>query len=401
MKKICKKILLVFALFLAIVLVGCNANKEYIVIFEYNTGEDVTSVMVKNGSILETDDDIENEGYEFKGWYLDEELTIPVDSGYVVKSDITIYAKWEIKTLSVKFYVDEELYDIQNVEYGGYLDEVSTPEKQGYTFLYWGTSKDGLGKFDLNRKVKKDVDVFAKFEPIPYLVTYDLGYKVSYTKEELYVNYFTDFYNFMVEKTDVDFSKYKIENLEQFLEFCKNWDANGKDSFYGVGDAFDKYYVTKMIGGTLEEQPDTTFVGYCYKNNMYVEFIPFLMTFFEYWRTDEGYTGSSSDPDNTGNDFFASPWASLVDTCKFFYFTSENLNDTYPWFTSARVKDALDNVAGLEEEFKPVYGDIENPIILKTPERAGYTFVGWYDENNNKVFVAAKEMTVYAKWEKQ
>ena len=60
MKKICKKILLVFALFLAIVLVGCNANKEYIVIFEYNTGEDVTSVMVKNGSILETDDDIEN-----------------------------------------------------------------------------------------------------------------------------------------------------------------------------------------------------------------------------------------------------------------------------------------------------------------------------------------------------
>ena len=133
---------------------------------------------------------------------------------------------------------------------------------------------------------------------------------------------------------------------------------------------------------------------------MYEEFIPFLMTFFAYWRTDEGYTGSSSDPNNTGNDFFASAWASLVDTCKFFYFTSDNLNDTYPWFKSERVKDALDNVPGTDKTIKLLYGNIENPVVLPPVTRDGFEFLGWYDENGEKVEIVYNEMTVYAKWKK-
>ena len=125
------------------------------------------------------------------------------------------------------------------------------------------------------------------------------------------------------------------------------------------------------------------------------------MQFFAYWRTDEGYTGGKDDPDNLGNDFFASPWASLVDTCKFFHFTSKNLNDTYSWFNSQRVKDALDNVPGVIGDSLPTIGTIVSPVKFINPVRKGYKFLGWYDENDNLVTEAYHAMTVKAKWEKE
>ena len=89
-----------------------------------------------------------------------------------------------------------------------------------------------------------------------------------------------------------------------------------------------------------------------------------------------------------------------MDTCKFFYFTGDNLNDTYPWFKSERVKDALDNIPGVGSNIVFLYGDIENPIILPNLQREGYIFLGWYDEFGNKVETVYSEMNVVAKWEK-
>ena len=45
--------------------------------------------------------------------------------------------------------------------------------------------------------------------------------------------------------------------------------------------------------------------------------------------------------------------------------------------------------------------NIDNPVVLKEPVRNGYTFLGWFDENDNKVTVGDHEMTVTAKWEKK
>lgn len=233
-------------------------------------------------------------------------------------------------------------------------------------------------------------------------VKLDYGYQTFLTKEDLYNSFFTDFYNFMLENTDVDFKRYGIKNLNAFLKFSATWEADDSHSFYGVGHAFGKYFVHKDVGGKLEEQPKTSFVGYLYKRELYTEFIPFLMRFFEYWRTDEGYSFSANDPDNTGNDFFADPWASLVDTCKFFHFTSKNLNDTYAWFKSERVKDALDNIPGVNLE-TIIVGSKDNPVTLKELKREEYTFLGWYDskkEDANKLTVIDQEMTVYAKWKR-
>lgn len=416
-----KKFQILLVLFFGLFLIGCNTPSDnndnnndnndinngitlndYEVNFVLNNGKDDYLMLFQENSKIEIDINLFNNGYEFSGWYLDEDLTIPLTDDYKLQSNINLYAKWDVKMLDVTFYVGEEVYELQQVPYKGKITQVTDPVKEGYSFKGWRTSTASY-EYDFETSIYKDTDLYAIFNPIPFVVKYDLGYSLYPNKDALYVDFFTDFYNFMKENTDADFEKYNIASAEEFLVFCRDWNANKKDSFYGVGDAFAKYFVTIEVGGVIENQPTSTFIGYCYQNEMYLDFIPHLMTFFAYWRTDEGYTGGSADPNNTGNDFFASAWASLVDTCKFFHFTSENLNDTYSWFNSERVKDALDNIPGVLTSNLESLGDTDNPVILKDISRNGYTFLGWFDsleEDANKLTEVTKGMTVYAKWQK-
>ena len=55
-------------------------------------------------------DPLSREGYEFRGWYLDEDCTIRVTSLYDITEDVTLYSKW------VKVYN------------GNYNDGVETPD---------------------------------------------------------------------------------------------------------------------------------------------------------------------------------------------------------------------------------------------------------------------------------
>ena len=398
MKKFFKYLIIVVSL---ILLIGCTSPKEqYVITIEYNNGEINNEILWTEGTNLEIYETVEYLGYDFVGWYLDEELTIPLGKNYKVESNITVYAKWEVAKHTVSLYSDGKLFKEIEVEYNKTIDANLIPEKEGYSFSYWSYKEDGSERFSIYDKVTSDIVLYAQYQLTEFEVTCILKDAEYDSKDDLYNSFFTDFYNFLLNNTDINFEKLNISNLDDFLLVCKDWNAYNKNSFYGIGDQFSKYYVTIEVGGKLENQPDTTFIGYCYKNNMYKDFIPFLMTFFAYWRTDEGYTGSSSDPSNTGNDFFASAWASLVDTCKFFYFTSANLNDTYPWFNSQRVKDALDNIPGVNDGVLKYYGNIENPVVLETPSREGYEFIGWYNENNEKVEIAYNEQILYAMWKK-
>ena len=110
------------------------------------------------------------------------------------------------------------------------------------------------------------------------------------------------------------------------------------------------------------------------------------------------------------NDFFASAWASLVDTGKMFYFTSDTLTDIYPWFTesrSPRVHEALDNVPGcLNLNNLPREIDDED-IILPNPVVEGRTFRGWFTNDEGigtpitvlKASTISDEVVLYAVWD--
>lgn len=395
MKRLKKSIVIIL---LFICLTACTVkNKTYNVTITINDNIEKVEVN-RNTNPLDLLIEPEIEGYEFSGWYLDKNYEIPLPESYKINQNINIYAKLVKTSYTLTFIVNDEEYKKINVEHGNILKDVPTIKQDGYEFLGWSTRKNNGLIYDFNNPIVKANTFYAQLKIITFKVNYILNFDVFPTKNSLYEAYYTDFYNFLLKETDCDFTKYNISSLDDFLKFCKTWRADGRNEMGGLGDAFGKYYLNVEIGGKLENQPTTHFIGYCYNQGKYIDFIKHLMVFFAYWRTDEGYTGGQNDPNNLGNDFFASAWASFVDTCKFFYFTGDTLNNTYSWFKSERVKYALDHIPSVFEGSFRTTGDINNPIYLDNITREGYEFLGWFDEEGNIVTVITKSMTIYAKW---
>lgn len=397
MKKYLSIILLILLSFCA----ACSGKSFCTISFELNLyGEryDQKAILVQKGTILDMNQEIDFGHYKVEEWYLNEEKTELLSDTYVISENITLYADLQ-ETCKITYVNYDGSSEIEWVKKGEIANAKVLVDEE-MEFLGW-FDRTLTKKFDFSKPINEDTYLYAKWNAEEFNVTYNLGFEYFESKDILYKSFFSDFYDFLITKTDIDMEILGVESPEDFLEVCADWNAYGKDSFYGVGDTFSKYYVSVEIGGKVENQPTDTFIGYCYQSGKYIEFINHLIVFFEYWRTDEGYTGGADDPNNLGNDFFAEPWASLVDTCKFFKFTSANLNDTYSWFRSERVKYALDNIPSVINITLDQRGTKIDPVYLpRLNVREGYTFIGWVDENNQEVEVIYKETEVFAVWKK-
>lgn len=216
------------------------------------------------------------------------------------------------------------------------------------------------------------------------ILDHKIGVDFWNSKDELFKAFYGKFYQFILEHDGKeDLEKHNINCVDDFYKYA-DWNADGKDSCYAMGFSFHKYYLTPEESGVIEKQPTDTFIGYCYHNNLFKDFLNFLITFFAWWRNDEGCT--CFDPYNHADEFFNSSWAALVDTSKLFYLTSETV---YHW-QSFRVKYALDHIPG---------------VILKHPTSenekiwvAGYEFMGYNEKNNIKI-ASFKRKDTYNYWE--
>ncbi|MDE7161121.1 MAG: InlB B-repeat-containing protein, partial [Anaeroplasmataceae bacterium] len=71
---------------------------EYTVTFQSNGGSAVQTQTIKEGQRATKPADPTREGFEFKGWYQDQNLTSQWNfEVYTVLKNITLYAKWEAK----------------------------------------------------------------------------------------------------------------------------------------------------------------------------------------------------------------------------------------------------------------------------------------------------------------
>jgi len=170
---------------------------------------------------------------------------------------------------------------------------------------------------------------------------HELNVDIWPSKKALFQSFFGDFYNFIKNNNgEKDLLNHNITTVEGFLNFA-DWYSDGRENCYGMGFAFHRYFLKAGDDETIDSQPTNTFIGYCHKTGKYTDFISFLITFFAWWRNDEGCT--TFDPYNHADKFFHSSWAALVDTCKLFYLSAE----TVYWWQSFRVKYALDNIPGV------------------------------------------------------
>ncbi len=150
----------------------------YTVAFDSNGGTAVKAQTVSSGAKASKPANPTNPtkaGHAFKGWYSDKSLTKAYDFGSAVKSNLTLYAKWEANKYTVTFVSNGGTSVAkQTVSYGAKASKPSDPTLEGSQFAGWYTDAACTEAYDFGSAVKSDLALYAKWEKrAAYTVTFD------------------------------------------------------------------------------------------------------------------------------------------------------------------------------------------------------------------------------------
>jgi uncharacterized repeat protein (TIGR02543 family) len=150
----------------------------YTVTFDSNGGSDVESVTQTFDSAFPAPAQPTLEGYDFNGWFTDDETFLEAFNFGLMPLDTDLFAKW---TATV--------YDITYTLNGGVLAEGTTlsytveddlvefnePTRLGYTFEGWydNSAFDGDDYVAINPNRMEDLQLFAKWTINQYTITFD------------------------------------------------------------------------------------------------------------------------------------------------------------------------------------------------------------------------------------
>ena len=115
------------------------------------------------------------EGYNFLGWYLDNELVTKIALG--TTGDVELVAKWEVVNYSIIYNLDGGINAEANPSVFTINDEVvlAAPTKAGYNFLGWYLDDACTVSLEkIENGTTNNVEVYAKWELANYNITYNL-----------------------------------------------------------------------------------------------------------------------------------------------------------------------------------------------------------------------------------
>lgn len=166
-----RKIGLLMMVGLLLVLGGCAlfttniVEVSYTITFNTMGGESMDEIIIDSNFApnLEVDKIPNKEGYEFKGWFYDVGLTKRFNQDQKLNQDLILYAKWQILFYEVSFTNIFSNYSVtQTIAYGN--KAVFEPFiRYGYTLVYYYETDESI-PFDFDTAIKKDYDLFTKWE---------------------------------------------------------------------------------------------------------------------------------------------------------------------------------------------------------------------------------------------
>lgn len=137
---------------------------EYIIEFK---NVELENVKVKTGETLVRPENPVKEGFIFKGWFTDEELTLQYDFTLAVESDLVLYAKFDEEVI-VEFTVEFKNVDVDSVKVkeNEKLVKPADPEKEGYNFVGWFIDDAYENEYNFENVLTSNLILYAKFEEI-------------------------------------------------------------------------------------------------------------------------------------------------------------------------------------------------------------------------------------------
>jgi uncharacterized repeat protein (TIGR02543 family) len=183
------------------------------------------------------------DGYNFVGWYLDQEGNTLADDTLMGRTDVSVYAKWE-KVVHINYDLNATDATRGNgvasevLETGSKLSDAAhysnDPIRAGYTFEGWYLDKDGKTLADNTIIGGNDVTVYAKWTKIPNDETVNVTYNSNGTKVSSPIDNVNYNIGDKVKVQAPDLSK--LAKNETFLGWALNPDGTGK--LYQPGDTF-------------------------------------------------------------------------------------------------------------------------------------------------------------------
>lgn len=150
--------------------VSSSVDSKYSLIFE-NNGHGIKPSQISNIKIIPSDLPLlEDDKYNFEGWYLDETLTNKAISGTIIQSDTVLYAKWVKKevTPELKYTITyvinghgsqpSNLADVDKIP-----SQLPILEAAGYNFNGWYLDKELTKKASEGSTITSNIILYASW----------------------------------------------------------------------------------------------------------------------------------------------------------------------------------------------------------------------------------------------
>ena len=318
-------------------------------------------------------------GCTFLGWYDSDANPFPVNQRYNRKENVTYYAKWDIKNITVRFNSNGgEYITARTYKYGDNFGELPKPYRTGYSFKGW--ELNGLAvKEDAPVVYDSDITLKAVWTPLNYTIYFDAGNGTCDTAQ-MNVNF-----------NDVLTLPVPVPNNPD--EVFVGWKVKYDNSYLVDGS---RYSYDIDIKAVAEYKTATVTVHYYSNGGTYIG----AKTY------PAGYAiGALPKPYKEGNKFLG--WYDTAqnrlteelvlkaDTHYAFYAKWEKLSYTMHF----------DADGGLCSEDKRIYTYGDSIGELPSPVKDNYTFLGWYYVGDNMIIESTEQylwdydIKAVAKWE--
>ena len=384
---------IIMLLGLGVFLVSCTSGVEFTVNFDSNGGSEVTSVTSDGASVVSIPEDPTKEGYTFDGWYWDNEIfESPFTANSLLdaplSSDMTVYAKWnEDDTASpigsIKVTFDSTGGSLLDPVYVQKNSTVSIPvvTKDGYTLEGWYTSLNGGVTLDekwsfTTSVVHNEITLYAKWILNTYTITYNLNGGNNALDNPLDYNFESDTfsitnptkegYSFLGWYNNISFAGDPISSIETGsfgnLTLYAKWVINPYTITFEANEGSLVDPITQNYDTAVTEPAAPIRAGYTFAG----------------WFTNNQFT--------TQYVFDAMP--------------ADNITLYARWLINAyTITLELNGGSGIYSIIEDYGTQLTQPVVT----REGYTFQGWYTEEeliNTYSFTTMPDenITLYAKW---
>lgn len=157
-----------------------HLTKKYYAVSHYvNGGSNVKNYSIIEGQSISAPS-TKRDGYDFLGWYSDEDFSNKITFPLVINDNYDLYAQWkEIVYYTVTFITPYGTVEPVRVK-GGETVSLPTLEQDGYRFQGWYADENFENELTSPITVESDITVYAKWqEIIYYTVTYITGYDTT------------------------------------------------------------------------------------------------------------------------------------------------------------------------------------------------------------------------------